>query len=363
MSDRREWPLWEVFVRSRRGLSHVHVGSLHAPDAEMALRNARDVYTRRQEGVSLWVVPGRRRSPRRARRRRTRSSTRPATRSTGTRPSTTSPKGSSTCDDHHRRRSRSAARRPSYALALGDDALIAAQRMGEWIAAAPQLEEDVALGNIGARPARPGAHAAHLRRLADGPAAHRGRARLPARRARRSATCSSSSAPGARGPRLRASRWPGCWCCRRYLHELYAALSRSTDPTLAGGGREGGQGGRLPPRPRADVGAAARRRHRGVARADAWPRWRASGRYVDELFDTAHIAPELVDDRGRGRPAVVPATPSTGRVTAILHEATLEVPEVTSAVTGGRRGVHTKQMGFLLAEMQHLARSHPGATW
>jgi ring-1,2-phenylacetyl-CoA epoxidase subunit PaaB len=56
-STRREWPLWEVFVRSRRGLSHVHVGSLHAPDAEMALRNARDVYTRRQEGVSLWVVP------------------------------------------------------------------------------------------------------------------------------------------------------------------------------------------------------------------------------------------------------------------------------------------------------------------
>jgi ring-1,2-phenylacetyl-CoA epoxidase subunit PaaB len=53
----RDWPLWEVFVRSRRGLAHVHVGSLHAPDAEMALRNARDLYTRRQEGVSLWVVP------------------------------------------------------------------------------------------------------------------------------------------------------------------------------------------------------------------------------------------------------------------------------------------------------------------
>lgn len=52
-----DWPLWEVFVRARRGLAHVHVGSLHAPDAEMALRNARDLYTRRQEGVSLWVVP------------------------------------------------------------------------------------------------------------------------------------------------------------------------------------------------------------------------------------------------------------------------------------------------------------------
>jgi len=54
---RHGWPLWEVFVRARRGLSHQHVGSLHAPDAAMALRNARDVYTRRGEGVSIWVVP------------------------------------------------------------------------------------------------------------------------------------------------------------------------------------------------------------------------------------------------------------------------------------------------------------------
>jgi ring-1,2-phenylacetyl-CoA epoxidase subunit PaaB len=52
-----DWPLWEVFVRARRGLSHVHAGSLHAPDATMALRNARDLYTRRGEGVSIWVVP------------------------------------------------------------------------------------------------------------------------------------------------------------------------------------------------------------------------------------------------------------------------------------------------------------------
>jgi ring-1,2-phenylacetyl-CoA epoxidase subunit PaaB len=55
--DRQGWGLWEVFVRSSRGLSHVHAGSLHAPDAAMALRNARDLYTRRNEGVSIWVVP------------------------------------------------------------------------------------------------------------------------------------------------------------------------------------------------------------------------------------------------------------------------------------------------------------------
>ena len=56
-TGRSVWPLWEVFVRSSRGLSHVHAGSLHAPDAAMALRNARDLYTRRNEGVSIWVVP------------------------------------------------------------------------------------------------------------------------------------------------------------------------------------------------------------------------------------------------------------------------------------------------------------------
>lgn len=56
-SGSQEWPLWEVFVRSKSGLHHRHCGSLHAPDATLALQNARDVYTRRGEGVSIWVVP------------------------------------------------------------------------------------------------------------------------------------------------------------------------------------------------------------------------------------------------------------------------------------------------------------------
>lgn len=50
-------PLWEVFIRSKNGLSHKHAGSVHAGDAEMALQAARDVYTRRAEGISIWVVP------------------------------------------------------------------------------------------------------------------------------------------------------------------------------------------------------------------------------------------------------------------------------------------------------------------
>jgi ring-1,2-phenylacetyl-CoA epoxidase subunit PaaB len=55
-TNKSEWPLWEIFIRSKQGLDHKHVGSLHAADAEMAIENARDVYTRRMEGVSIWVV-------------------------------------------------------------------------------------------------------------------------------------------------------------------------------------------------------------------------------------------------------------------------------------------------------------------
>ena len=54
--SKKHWPLWEVFLRSKQGLHHKHVGSLHAVDAQMAIENARDVYTRRQEGISIWVV-------------------------------------------------------------------------------------------------------------------------------------------------------------------------------------------------------------------------------------------------------------------------------------------------------------------
>lgn len=51
-----DWALWEVFIRTRGGLSHRHAGSVHAPDEGIALRHARDTYTRRMEGISLWVV-------------------------------------------------------------------------------------------------------------------------------------------------------------------------------------------------------------------------------------------------------------------------------------------------------------------
>ena len=56
MSSEHHMPLFEVFIRSTRGLDHMHVGSLHAEDHRQALEYARDVYTRRGEGASIWVV-------------------------------------------------------------------------------------------------------------------------------------------------------------------------------------------------------------------------------------------------------------------------------------------------------------------
>ncbi len=179
-----DWPLYEVFVRGKRGLNHVHVGSLHAPDDEMALHHARNVYTRRNEGVSIWSSPRPRSSPR-ARQRRTRSSPPAATRCIATPPSTTFPTTSPTCevptmidhdnaygeligeDDHGQWAfgtsfddplvgvdttvpedvDRSALAR--YCLMLGDDALISSHRLSEWCAHAPELEEEMALANIG----------------------------------------------------------------------------------------------------------------------------------------------------------------------------------------------------------------------
>lgn len=55
-SNEKDWPLWEIFIRSKQGLDHKHAGSLHAADATMAIENARDVFTRRNEGISIWVV-------------------------------------------------------------------------------------------------------------------------------------------------------------------------------------------------------------------------------------------------------------------------------------------------------------------
>ena len=199
---RRDWPLWEVFVRSRRGLSHQHVGTLHAPDAEMALRNARDLYTRRSEGVSHLGGAGRRDHRVAARTRRTPSSTRPPTSPTGTRRSTRSRPGCSTCEPPARTRWRS----PPTRCGSATTRWCSRSGCGEWIAHAPQLEEDVALANIALDLLGQARALLTYAGRVEGAGPRRGRAGLPARRAR----LPQRAAGRAAERRLRGTPWPGC---------------------------------------------------------------------------------------------------------------------------------------------------------
>ena len=285
MSD---W-LWEVFVRPRRGLSHVHVGSLHAAGRrDGAAQRPRRLHPPPGGCLDLGGAV-RRRSPRAARTRRTASSTRPPTRSTGTRRSTRCPMVSSTCD---RRRSPSRLRRSP----LADDALIAAQRLGEWIARAPQLEEDVALGNIALDLLGQARLLLTYAGAARGPA-RRGRPGLPPRRARLPQRASSSSGRTATSP----SRWPGCCCSRPTSASSTPAGARPTRPwpRVAAKAVKEVDYHRDHATP---VGAAARRRHRRVAPPDAGGARRRVALRA-ELFDA-----DLVDAGLRAA-----ASPSTRR--------------------------------------------------
>jgi ring-1,2-phenylacetyl-CoA epoxidase subunit PaaC len=143
--------------------------------------------------------------------------------------------------------------------------------------------------------------------------------------------------------------------------ELYAALARSTDPTLAGvAGKAVKEVAYHLDHARhwvVRLGDGTEESHaRMQAALDAeWP-------WIEELFDGAGVDAGLVD----AGVAVDPAGLRDGvltRIEAVVAEATLAVPQVSPAVGGGRRGLHTEEMGYLLAEMQHLTRSHPEAAW
>jgi ring-1,2-phenylacetyl-CoA epoxidase subunit PaaC len=244
----------------------------------------------------------------------------------------------------------------TYVLALADDALVSAQRMGEWIASAPQLEEDVALGNI----------ALDLLGQARSLLTYSGSLTEP--------VLTEDDLAYWRDEREfrnvhlveRANGDFGVAVARllvlsTYLRELYARLTVSTDETLAAIAakavkeldyhRDHATMWVL----RLGDGTEESRTRMQAALDAEWP-------YVAELFDGGYVDPVLVE----GGAAVDPAQLRPAfdrRISDVLAEATLRVPDVRPAVTGGRRGVHTEQMGYLLAEMQHLARSHPGATW
>jgi ring-1,2-phenylacetyl-CoA epoxidase subunit PaaC len=244
----------------------------------------------------------------------------------------------------------------TYVLALGDDALVSAQRLGWWISRAPQLEEDVALANIGldqlgqARTLL--AHAGEVEgegRTEDDLAYWRDERDF---RNVQLVERPQTDFGVAMARLLLFSAWQV---------ELYAALSRSADATLAGvAGKAVKEVAYHLDHARHWVvrlgDGTEESRTRMQAALDAeWP-------WLEELFDGSWIDPALVSSGVAADPATLRG-PVLARVEAVVREATLTVPEVTPVVGGGRRGLHTEEMGYLLAEMQHLTRSHPGAVW
>jgi ring-1,2-phenylacetyl-CoA epoxidase subunit PaaC len=243
-----------------------------------------------------------------------------------------------------------------YALSLGDDALIAAQRMGEWIAASPQLEEDVALGNIALDllgQAR--SLLTYAGSLEDPPRTEDDLAYFRDEREFRSVHLVERANGGFGVAMARLL------ILSTYQYELYARLQAGADETLAAIAAKAVKEVDYH-RDHATMwvlrlGDGTDESHQRMQAAlDAeWP-------YVDELFDNAHIDRSLFEHGVAVDPQVL-RDPWQKRIAEVVAEATLALPEVTPAVTGGRRGIHDEQMGYLIAEMQHLARSYPGATW
>jgi len=254
-----------------------------------------------------------------------------------------------------------------YVLALADDALIAAQRMGEWIASAPQLEEDVALGNIAldllgqARSLLTYAGKVEVRFDEDETAVRDEDGFAYFRDERDFLNVQLLERPYGRDGSDFAVTTARMLLFSTYQMHLYSRLQTSTDPTLAAVAAKAVKEVDYH-RDHATMwvlrlgDGTEESRARMQAGLDAeWP-------YAHELFDGAHIHPALLETGVAADPELL-ADPWRRGVTEVISQATLTLPDVRPAVTGGRRGIHTEQMGYLLAEMQHLARSHPGATW
>ncbi|MET3810104.1 1,2-phenylacetyl-CoA epoxidase subunit PaaC [Arthrobacter sp. UYEF3] len=241
-----------------------------------------------------------------------------------------------------------------FALRLGDDALILAQRLGHWISRAPELEEDVALGNIALD------QLGHARSFLSYAGGLDGRSEDDLAYFRREPEFRSVQLfeqPNGDFAVTIARQFVVSY----YQFELYRRLAASTDATLAGIAakavkevdyhRDHSAQWVL----RLALGTDESRERMIHGFKVIWP-------YVDELFRDDELTGRLSEAGAAVEPSSLRA--DFDRLTGeVLAEAELDVPQVQPSPGGGRRGLHSEHLGYLLAEMQVLAREFPGASW
>ena len=247
-----------------------------------------------------------------------------------------------------------------YALRLGDDALILAQRLGHWISRAPELEEDIALGNIALDQL---GHARSFLSYAGGaltnedgtPKSEDDLAYF--RREHEFRSVQLFEQPNGDFAATIARQFVVSY----YQFLLYTELTKSTDATLAAIAAKAVKEVDYHRDHSAQwvlrlAGGTEESRQRMIhGLRTMWP-------YVAELFRDD----ELTERLAQAGAAVVPSTlrEDFDRLTGqVLAEAELDVPDVQPAPGGGREGRHSEYLGYILAEMQVLAREHPGASW
>jgi ring-1,2-phenylacetyl-CoA epoxidase subunit PaaC len=241
-----------------------------------------------------------------------------------------------------------------YALRLGDDALILAQRLGHWISRAPELEEDVALGNIALDQL---GHARSFLSYAGGAWEKSEDDLAYFRREHEFRSAHLFEQPNGDFAVTIARQFVVSY----YQFELYRRLTESTDATLAAIAAKAvkevdyhrDHSAQWVLRLAQGTDESRRRMIHGLKLI--WP-------YVGELFQDDELVTRLAEAGAAVEPSSLKA--DFDRLTGeVLTEAELEVPDVPFAPGGGRRGKHSEHLGYILAEMQVLAREHPGASW
>ncbi|GGK66812.1 1,2-phenylacetyl-CoA epoxidase subunit PaaC [Ornithinimicrobium pekingense] len=244
-----------------------------------------------------------------------------------------------------------------YLLSLGDDALVYAQRLGEWLTHAPQIEEDMALGNVGLDLL--GQARSLLTRAGEVEGGGRDEDALAMLRDEREfRNVQLVEQPrGDFAVEMARMLWFASYQC-----ELWSQLTSSADETLAG---IAGKAVKEAVYHRDHATQWVLRLGDGteVSRERMQAGLEAVHPYVAELGED-HEAARWAAEQGVG---VLPSSLTdavNAHVSAVLEQATLTMPDAPRwHARGGREGVHSEAMGYLLAEMQHIARSHPGATW